>query len=302
MKQEIYGTGDYRYRHVPGWAKLPAGWVWGHGTSAAVDARDNVYFFNRTEHPVIVFDREGNFLRSWGEGVFKRPHGVFITPEGSVWGADDGDHVVRRFDLEGRLLQTLGVQGKPSDTGYVHEGDLARRLDSIQRAAGPFNRPTKLVSAPWGELYTTDGYGNARVHRFSVDGTLIGSWGEPGREPGQFRLPHGLAIDGRGRILVADRENSRVQLFSREGALLEVWPGLAKASDVAVGRDGVLFVSELPSGVCVLDQDGQVLSRFDAVGDKVLRQAHGLAVDSRGDLYVVEIAEGSPTLHKFTRI
>jgi DNA-binding beta-propeller fold protein YncE len=302
MDQKVYGTGDYRYGYVPGWAKLPAGWVWGAGTGVAVDARDNLYFFNRSDHPVIVFDRQGNFLRSWGEGVFKRPHGVFITPEQFVWGADDGDHVIRKFDLEGRLLETLGVQGKPSDTGYIHEGDLQRRLDSIQRSAGPFHRPTKLVPAPWGELYASDGYGNARVHRFGSDGTLIGSWGEPGREPGQFRLPHGLAVDGRGRILVADRENSRVQLFSRDGDLLEVWNDLAKASDVAIGKEDVVYVSELPRGVCILDQGGKVLSRFDAVQDKVLRQAHALCVDSRGDIYVVEIAEGSPTLHKFARV
>lgn len=299
---KVYGTGNYRYGYVPGWAKLPAGWAWGHGTSVAVDARDNVYFFNRTAHPVIVFDREGRFLRSWGEGVFRRPHGVFITPDQFVWGADDGDHVIRKFDLEGRLLSTLGIQGKPSETGYIHEGDLARRLDSIQRAAGPFNRPTKLVVAPWGEMYASDGYGNARVHRFSGDGTLVGSWGSPGREPGQFRLPHGLAVDGRGRILLADRENSRVQLFSRDGAFLEAWTGLEKASDVAVGKNGEAYVSELPRGVCILDLDGRVLSRFDAVQDKVLRQAHGLGIDSRGDLYVVEIAEGSPSLHKFARV
>jgi hypothetical protein len=140
------------------------------------------------------------------------------------------------------------------------------------------------------------------VHRFGSDGTLIGSWGEPGREPGQFRLPHGLAVDGRGRILVADRENSRVQLFSRDGDLLEVWNDLAKASDVAIGKEDVVYVSELPRGVCILDQGGKVLSRFDAVQDKVLRQAHALCVDSRGDIYVVEIAEGSPTLHKFARV
>jgi hypothetical protein len=297
----IYGTGSYRYEHVPDWAKLPGGWSWGHGTGVAVDDEDHVYFFNRTVHPVIVFDREGNFLRSWGEGVFKRPHGVFITLDQFVWGADDGDHVISQFDLDGRLLKTLGLRGKPSDTGYVHEGDLTKRLDSIKREAGPFNRPTKLVLAPWGEMYASDGYGNARVHRFSADGTLIGSWGEPGRAPGQFRLPHGLAVDARGRILAADRENSRVQLFSREGDFLEAWTDLEKASDVAVDKDGVLYVSELPRGVCVMDQDGRVLSRFDAVKDHVLRQAHSLCVDSRGDLYVVEIAEGSPTIHKFVR-
>ncbi len=301
MNQLVFGTGSYRYEQMADWAKLPAGWAWGQGTGVAVDGQDNVFLFNRTAHPVIVFDRQGNFLRSWGEGLFKRPHGVFITPDQFVWGADDGDHAIGKFDLEGRLLQTLGVRGTPSDTGHVHEGPLAQRLDSIRRAAGPFNRPTKLVVAPWGEMYASDGYGNARVHRFAADGTLINSWGEPGRDPGQFRLPHGLAVDTRGRILVADRENSRVQLFSRDGDLLEVWNDLAQASDVAVDRDGVIYISELPRGVCIMDIDGRVISRFDAVQAGVLRQAHALSVDSRGDIYCVEIAEGSPTLHKFVR-
>lgn len=298
----VYGTGSYRYKHVPGWAKIPTGWRWGNGTGVAVDAGDNVYFFNRTDHPVIVFGPEGNFLSSWGEGLFKRPHGVFITPNQAVWGADDGDHVISRFDLEGRRQKTLGTRGGPSDTGHINEGDLARRLDSIRRGAGPFNRPTKLVVAPWGEMYASDGYGNARVHRFSSDGTLIGGWGEPGRAPGQFRLPHGLAVDTRDRIVVADRENSRVQLFSREGAFLDAWDNLEQASDIAVDKEGVLYVSVLPSGVSIIDPDGRRLSGIDAVRDKVLRQAHSLCVDSRGDIYVVEIAEGSPTIQKFARL
>ena len=302
VNRMVYGTGDYRYGHVPGWAKLPGGWVWGHGTGVAVDARDNVYLFNRTAHPVIVFDGQGTFLRSWGKGVFRRPHGVFITPDQFVWGADDGDHVIRKFDMDGRLLKTLGVPGHPSGTGYVHEGDLTRRLDSIKHGAGPFNRPTKLVLAPWGEMYASDGYGNSRVHRFGADGTLIGSWGEPGRAPGQFRLPHGLAIDARERILVADRENSRVQLLSRDGDFLEAWNDLEKASVVAIDKDSVVSISGPPRGDCILDPGGRVLSRFDAVQDKVLRQAHSLCVDSRGDIYIVEIAEGSPTLHKFARM
>ncbi|MCL4535967.1 MAG: peptidyl-alpha-hydroxyglycine alpha-amidating lyase family protein [Bacteroidetes bacterium] len=296
-----YGTGNYVYELVPDWAKLPAGWEWGHTSGAAADAQDNVYVFNRTAHPVIVYDRQGNFLRSWGEGIFSRPHGVFITPDQLVYGSDDMAHVIRKFDLQGRLLETMGTVGQPSDSGYVEKGDLMERLNSIKRGAGPFNRPTKLVVAPWGEKYVTDGYGNARVHRFTADGALIQSWGEPGHGPGEFFLPHGLAIDARERILVADRENSRVQIFSRDGKFLEEWTDLRRPGDIAIDKDGVLYISESPGAVCVKDLDGKVLSRFSAEEGRALRGAHSICVDSRGDLYVCEIATGSPTIKKFIR-
>jgi sugar lactone lactonase YvrE len=296
-----YGSGKFVYEYVPGWAKIPAGWKWGNGAGVAVDAQDNVFLFNRTDHPVIIFDRNGNFLRSWGEGIFDRPHGVFITPDQFVWGSDDAGHVIHKFDLNGKLITTMGVKGRASDSGYIHEGDLMQRLNSIKRSAGPFNRPTKLVVAPWGEMYVSDGYGNASVHRFTGDGKLITTWGGAGHGPGEFFLPHGLAIDGRERILVADRENSRVQIFAKDGKLLGEWADLARPGDVAIDQDGVIYISESPKGVCIKDLDGQVLSRFDAVQDKVLRNAHSLTVDSRGDIYVVEIAEGSPTIKKFVR-
>ena len=297
-----YGSGNYVYELVPDWGKLPAGWKWDHASGAAVDDRDNVFLFNRSEHPVIVFDRQGNFLRSWGEGIFNRPHGVFITPDQFVWGSDDMDHLVRKFDRDGHLLDTMGTKGKPSDSGYVEKGDLMERLNSIKRGAGPFNRPTKLIIAPWGERYVSDGYGNARVHRFTASGELIQSWGEPGHGPGEFFLPHGLAIDARERVLVADRENSRVQIFSRDGKLLGMWTDLSRAADIAIDRDGVVYIAEAGTkGVCIKDLDGKVLSRFSALEGGVVRSAHSLCVDSRCDLYVCEIAQGSPTIKKFAR-
>jgi hypothetical protein len=296
-----YGTGKYVYEYQAGWAKIPEGWQWGNGAGAAVDAQDNVYLFNRTAHPVIVFDRNGNFLRSWGEGVFGRPHGVIVTPDQFVWGSDDVHHLIRKFDLNGKLIDQIGVKGQASDSGYIEAGDLMQRLNSIKRSAGPFNRPTKLVLAPWGEMYVSDGYGNASVHRFTGGGQYISTWGGAGHGPGQFFLPHGLAIDARERILVADRENSRVQLFSKDGKFLEEWTDVARPGDVAIDKEGTLYISESPKGVCIKDLDGKVLSRFDAVQDGILRNAHSLTVDSRGDIYVVEIAEGAPTIKKFVR-
>lgn len=131
---------------------------------------------------------------------------------------------------------TLGTPGSPSDTGYDGFGQ-----DTVVRAAGPFNNPTKLVVSPDGDLYITDGYGNARVHRFSSNGEWISSWGQPGSGPGQFRLPHGLCIDRKRRVLVADREYDRIQLFGFDGSYLGVWEH-QRPNGLCAGEDGLIYV------------------------------------------------------------
>ena len=191
--QPVTATGscrDFGYEADDQWAKLPAGWSWTEAVAVATDNEDRVFVFNRGEHPVVIFARDGTFLGSWGEGLFVRPHGLFIGPDNTVYCTDDTDHTVRAFTPEGRLLLTLGTSGRPSDTG-------ATSIDyrTIQRAGPPFHYPTNLALGPTGDLYITDGYGNARVHRFTPDGRLLQSWGEPGSGPGQFHVPHGV---GRG--------------------------------------------------------------------------------------------------------
>jgi glucose/arabinose dehydrogenase len=165
---------------VPGWERLPVGYSHPDVAAAAVDSRGDVYLFCRAEHPVLVYERDGRFLRSWGEGLFStRTHGITIGPDDSVYCVDDAGHSVRRFTRDGRLLQTIGPSGVPSDSGYD-----GADLTTIVRGAPPFNRPTNLAVAPSGDLYVSDGYGNARVHRFTPDGRLLASWGEPGTRPG----------------------------------------------------------------------------------------------------------------------
>src|SRR5947209_5389993 len=197
---------DYHYKALENWERLPDGWSFGEVAGVATNSRGHVYVFNRGEHPLMVFDREGLFLTSWGEGLVVRAHGITIGPDDAVYLTDDVDHTVRKFTPEGRLLQTLGTSGRASDTGIV---GLDYR--TIQRCGEPFNRPTNLALAADGSMYVTDGYGNARVHKFAPDGHLLFSWGEPGTGPGQFNLPHGIALDRFGRVYVADRENSRIQ-------------------------------------------------------------------------------------------
>jgi NHL repeat len=287
------------------WAKLPPGYGWPEVAGVATDSQDRVYVFNRGAHPVVVFAPDGTFLRSWGEGVFVRPHGITIGPDDSVYCCDDNDHTVKKFTLDGRLLMTLGTSGKPSDTG-------ATSMDyrTIKRAAPPFHYPTNLALSATGELYVTDGYGNARVHRFSADGRLLSSWGEPGGGPGQFHLPHGIAIDKQGVVYVADRENSRVQLFDLDGKYLAQWTDVARPCQVFVAGDRV-YVAELgfragrwpgtappaPDAtggrMSIFDRRGELMARWGGGNDPCVAgdffAPHDVHVDSRGDVYVGEV-------------
>src|SRR5258707_8586182 len=174
------GQGSYSYRVVEGWAKLPPGWSFKEVAAVAVDSKDQVYVFNRGEHPMMVFDRDGNFLRAWGEGKFPRAHGLHIGPDETLWCTDDGDHTVRRCTLDGKGLLELGIPGKPAP--YMSNQ--------------PFHRCTHTAPSPSGDLYVADGYGNACVHKYSADGKRLFSWGEPRNDPGQVNIVHHICCDG----------------------------------------------------------------------------------------------------------
>lgn len=324
-----------KYELVEGWEQLPEGFRHLDCVGVGIDANDRVYVITRMDARVIVYERDGSFVTAWGEGIFTpRTHCIKFGPDGCVYTADDGDHTVRKFTPDGRLLMTLGTPGVPSDTGYVKEKGLA----SITRGGGPFNRPTGVAIAPNGDIYVSDGYGNARVHRFSREGTLIQSWGEPGTGPGQFNLPHDIWVMPDGRVMVADRENDRIQFFSPTGEFLDQWTHVQRPTGLAMDKDGLIYVSELwwitgqrsfrhglitedkPGRVSVLDTTGKVLARFGhtpLLTEKVAHgnfiAPHGIGVDSRGDIYVAEVTEtfgvkrggipsGSHSLQKFRRL
>jgi DNA-binding beta-propeller fold protein YncE len=299
-------TSALQYEVVEGWEKLPTGIEHRDVAGVAVDSQDRVYLICRGETPIIVYDRDGSFLSSWGQGLFTmRTHGITVGPDDMLYCTDDGDHTVRKFTPEGELLLTLGTSGRPSDTGYDGK-DVA----SITHGGPPFNRPTNLAVAPNGDLYVSDGYGNARVHRFSATGEHIQSWGEPGVGPGQFNLPHGIWVHQDGRVFVADRENDRIQIFSPEGEFLDQWTDIQRPTQIIIDADGRIYVSELwwhvgqssfvhgphetalPGRISVLDGQGNVLARWggeNACEPGNFAAPHGLAVDSRGDLYVAEV-------------
>ncbi len=303
----LVGESTLTFELVLNWEQLPSGWTHGDVAGVATDSQDRVFVFNRSEHPVIVYERDGRFLGSWGEGVFTRPHGITIHAD-TVYCADDTDHTVRAFTLEGKLLWTLGTLNEPSDTGYSPEG--RSNLLSIRRGAGPFNRPTRLAVAPNGELYVSDGYGNARIHRFYADRQLIQSWGEPGAEPGQFHLPHSVWVHTDGRVFVCDRENDRVQIFSPSGELLTIWPNVTRPGDLWIDAAGHVFVGEMAwnmdethlngqpftearsAQMSVRDLEGNLLTRWggdDPCAPGSFASPHGICLDSHGDLYVGEV-------------
>jgi len=230
-----------KFKVIEGWEQLPKGYVHKDVDGVATDSKDNVYLMTRMDARVIVYDRNGKFLRSWGEGLFTpRTHGIAIDSSDFVYTVDDGDHTVRKFTPEGKQVMMIGTPGKSSDTGYD-----GKTIASIKKGGPPFNRPTDVAVAPDGELYVCDGYGNARVHRFKADGTLIQSWGEPGIGPGQFHLPHGVGVSPDDRVFVTDRENDRIHLYTRDGQLLDTWTHVQRPTDIAFGKDGYVYVSEL---------------------------------------------------------
>ncbi len=308
-----YGIGSLSYELVPDWARVPEGWSFVDIGGLAVDLEDNVYVLSRSDRPVLVFNRDGEIMRHWGEGFFRRAHGARLASDGSIFCTDDGDHFVARFSPTGDLLMTIGQRGLPSDTGYRHTWDVFQSTSTIAYAGPPFNRPTGVATAPNGDIFVSDGYGNCRIHHFDASGALQHSWGKPGGEPGHFRLPHDIAIDHLGRLLVADRENSRIQLFAQEGTLLSIWHDVIRPTGIGVDSDGLVYVSELCLRVSVFDQDGTLVTRWgnaSAIRDEALFLApHAVAVDSRGDVYVGEVSKthagtdrGADTIHKFRRI
>jgi DNA-binding beta-propeller fold protein YncE len=226
---------------------------------------------------VVVFDRNGNYLGAWGSGEVLDPHGLKIVDD-IVYTTDRSSSVTKSFTLDGKPLLQLGTRGEHSDTGCTGSPWLALR------AAGPFNHPTEMIAHPNGDIYVTDGYRNARVHRFTRDGRLITSWGTPGKAPGEFHLPHSIAIDPDGRLYVADRANKRIQIFSPDGDFLDMWTGMGGPNDITRANDGTFVIAEQEDGdkpayVCVRDAAGNVLARMES------RHVHGVGVDSRGDIY-----------------
>ena len=296
-----YGSGKYTYELAKWEAKYPGGWQPVEVNGICNDSKDRLYAFNTGDPQVIVFDRDGNLLSTWGNEGFTHSHGAYAGADDSIWYADDGNHTVRKFNTEGKVLMTLGTKDQPSDTGYTTVGPDGKKLhimeaiNTTKRGGPPFNSPTDVAISPSGDIYVADGYGNARVHKFTADGKLLLSWGEPGKGPGQFVVPHGIAVDKNGRVLVADRHNNRIQIFDGDGKYLTEWTnGLMFPTDLFIDKDQTVYVSELMRpGISIFDINGNLLARWGNEGrtkeDPLFVTLHAISVDSQGSIYVCEV-------------
>jgi DNA-binding beta-propeller fold protein YncE len=309
-------TSNTVFEPVPLWAKVPHGIWFREATSVAVDADDNVFVFNRGNKPILVFDPDGNVINMWGndnppddvrithdaygnasqfwDTWFNRPHAITIDHEGNIWVVDDNAHQIHKMTKSGDYLMAIG-SGTPAPK---QSGDM-------------FHRPTDVaISKTTNEIFITDGYDNSRIHRLDPDGKLIKSWGTIGTDPGEFNVPHNLALIDDEEVIVCDRENYRVQVFTLDGEFLREWQ-VHKAVAVEVtgtGDDVRIYIAEqgptkgspnrgepnLGNRVGVYDREGNRITRFgsELMGEKPdqFLWPHSMAIDSKGDVYVAEVS------------
>jgi len=225
------------YERVYPWAQMPDGLTWAQTIGVEQGPDGNIYALHRCfenacvdrdEPPILVFTSSGEFVRSWGEGMFVRPHGLHIDSQGNVWTTDDRAHVVYKFDAHGELLMTLGEFGVSGD------------------GPGLFDQPTDILVAPDGSLFVTNGHGMGanRVMKLTPDGDLIKSWGSSGSGEGEFDFPHALAMDSQGRLFVGDRNNARIQIFDQEGVFIDQWTQFGRPSGLFITPDDMLYVAD----------------------------------------------------------
>jgi hypothetical protein len=271
----IVGTDRYSYAVDTAWGRREGGVpTLGLAQGVGGDSQDRVYVFQRIPVAcVLVFDRHGKLLDSWGEGSFGSPHGIWINERDELLLTDTETHTVTKWTPDGKLVRSWGSARTPGSWGE------------------PFNRPTKAVETADGEMYVSDGYGNKHIHRYDANGELIGSWGDEGTGPGQFVLPHDVWVDERQRVLVCDRENRRVQQFDRAGGYLGEWSDWQNPMQIFV-RDGVMYVAHRGAEVSIRTLDGELLARWpyeSAATGSQERSPHSIWVDSHGDIYVGEV-------------
>ena len=281
-------TEDFRFEVVEGWGFGPKGKVMGGVIPAvAVDSTGRVFLGRREPSAILVYSRQGEYLETWGEKEVANPHLLWIDSQDRVYCASCDNHTVQIFDSAGDLVETVGTLGTAGKPGM------------------PFNRPTRAMRAPSGDLFVSDGYGQFRIQRFDADGNFILGWGEEGSNFGQFALPHSLWVDRENRVWVMDRENDRIQIFDADGNFLDQWKDVIRPMDVFIGSDNIVYLSEACHRISIFTLEGKLLARWGEEGDmpgQFASAPHGIWVDSFGDLYVSEVATISDRVQKFSRI
>ena len=297
------------YQNIMPFGQLPSGRAWGNNSAVDVDALGHVWTADkcgalscagRTEDPVMEFDASGRLLKSFGSGLLISPHGIHVDRDRNVWVTDAGDEggkgqQVTKFSADGKVLLRLGTAG-------------VRGAD-----AKSFNQPTDVAVAPNGDIFVSDGHGNARILKFSKDGTFIKEWGKKGAGPGEFDLPHALAFDSSGRLFVGDRANSRIQIFDQDGRFLAEWRQFGRPSGIFIDRSDTIYVTDSESnpkrnpeyqrGLRVGSaKDGSVSVFVPIPGpnpDAAAGGPEGIAADADGAIYGAET--GGRDVKKYTR-
>lgn len=258
---------------------MPEGMKFGRVSAVTTDNRNEVYVFKRDPKTdqLVVFDADGKYLRSWGKGMFERPHGIRVDREQNVWAVDDAGHQIFKFTRDGKLLQTLGRKGASGSD------------------AKTFNRPTDIAWDSKGNFYVSDGYGNTRVVKFDKTGKYLTTWGTAGNGPGQFRVPHSIGVDAKDRVYVSDRENSRIQIFDENGKLLKSWDHLGCTQSLFITPKDEIWVLTHRNNTENITYDtlaGQLM-KVDIESGKILGSmespGHMLTVAATGDIYVASL-------------
>jgi peptidylamidoglycolate lyase len=296
------------YQLVADWPRLPQGFLLGNPTGMDMDSSGNLVVFHRAgrrwpasgimpkekiEDPTILvlYPDNGALVRSWGGGMFIMPHGLKIDQQSNIWVTDVGLHQVMKFNADGTLLMTLGEAGVPGKDD-VH-----------------FDKPTDVAFGKDGSFFVSDGYGNSRVMHFTADGRLIRAWGTKGSGSGEFNIPHGMSTDSEGHLLVADRENNRIQVFDTSGKLLEMITDHSYGAVTCVRStgSGIFFADDVSfwglghqgSDLIFLNSQKKPEFRFGRSGAYAGAKTwyHAMTIDKQGNIYVGDILGN--TLQKF---
>lgn len=267
-------TAPSQYRLVPDFLKLPSNLYFSEVSGVALNSKGHVFVFQREAHPLVEFDENGNFVRTMGEGLFTRPHGLRIDGADNIWVTDNGAHFVLKLSPEGRVEMVLGQKEYPGDD-HTH-----------------FNGPDDVAFGKSGEIYVADGEGNSRIVKFERDGHFLKAWGRKGSDAGEFRLPHTIATDDQGLVYVGDRENARIQVFDADGNFRMQWPDIGHPYGIFVSPEQHIWVVDAEaSRVSESDRNGKVLGSFGTPGrgPGQFAGAHALAVTPKKEVFVAEV-------------
>ena len=281
------------YVAVPMAVTLPSGTVMGPTASVAFDSKGHLFVLTRGAQAFFEFDPNGAFVRAFGDALFTRSHGLRIDREGNLWATDVGGHIVVKLSPQGQILLTLGTKG---EAGEWNEAAGSRKL----------NQPNDVAIASNGDVFVAQGHtpgprGDARVLRFDRTGRFITSWGGKGKEPGQFEVAHGIAIDAQGLLWVTDRENQRIQVFDSDGKFIREMKYAGLPCSVDIGRQYVYMVNGFAGQVLRMDLNGKVLAALGKPGKGLgeFGEAHFIAVSPKDELFVADSVNGA--LVKFVK-